>query len=127
MSIAPLLTKCLTCWKDWPGQPERLGQIVKTASSGLTTGVPQIGHSLGGMTRRAPSPSADRSVAAASHSPHRGSLTLRGGRILSPLLRMGPRPCDVLTPPRASMRRHFVKMHGLGNDFAIFDMHVLRD
>jgi diaminopimelate epimerase len=37
---------------------------------------------------------------------------------------MGPRPCDVLTPPRASMRRHFVKMHGLGNDFAIFDATV---
>ena len=36
MSIAPLLTKCLTCWKDWPGQPARLGQIEKTASSGLT-------------------------------------------------------------------------------------------
>ena len=49
MSIAPLLTKCLTCWKDWPGQPARLGQIVKTASSGLTVGVPQAGHFFGGF------------------------------------------------------------------------------
>ena len=40
MSIAPLLTKCLTCWKDWPGQPARLGQIVKTAPSGFTVGGP---------------------------------------------------------------------------------------
>ena len=46
MSIAPLLTKCLTCWKVWPGQPVRLGQIVKTLSSGLTVGVLQIGHLL---------------------------------------------------------------------------------
>ena len=53
MSIAPLLTKCLTCWKDWPGQPERLGQIVKTASSGLTVGVPQAGHFFGGFGLRA--------------------------------------------------------------------------
>ena len=49
MSIAPLLTKCLTCWKDWPGQPARLGQIVKTASSGLTVGVSQAGHLAGGL------------------------------------------------------------------------------
>ena len=54
MSIAPLLTKCLTCWKDWPGQPERLGQIVNTASSGLTVGVPQAGHFFGGFGLRAP-------------------------------------------------------------------------
>ena len=53
MSIAPLLTKCLTCWKDWPGQPERLGQIVKTASSGLTVSVPQAGHFFGGFGLRA--------------------------------------------------------------------------
>ena len=49
MSIAPLLTKCLTCWKDWPGQPDRLGQIEKTASSGFSTGVPQAGHFFGGF------------------------------------------------------------------------------
>ena len=49
MSIAPLLTKCLTCWKDWPGQPALLGQIVKTAPSGLTVGVPQAGHFFGGF------------------------------------------------------------------------------
>ncbi len=54
MSIAPLLTKCLTCWKDWPGQPARLGQIVKTAPSGLTVSVPQAGHFLGGFGLRAP-------------------------------------------------------------------------
>ena len=53
MSIAPLLTKCLTCWKDWPGQPERFGQIVKTAPSGLTVGVPQAGHFFGGFGLRA--------------------------------------------------------------------------
>ena len=54
MSIAPLLTKCLTCWKDCPGQPARLGQIVKTASSGLTVSVPQAGHLFGGFGLRAP-------------------------------------------------------------------------
>ena len=53
MSIAPLLTKCLTCWKDWPGQPARLGQIVKTAPSGFTVGVPQAGHFFGGFGLRA--------------------------------------------------------------------------
>ena len=53
MSIAPLLTKCLTCWKGWPGQPARLGQIVKTASSGLTVSVPQAGHFFGGFGLRA--------------------------------------------------------------------------
>ena len=53
MSIAPLLTKCLTCWKDWPGQPVRLGQIVKTAPSGLTVSVPQAGHFFGGFGLRA--------------------------------------------------------------------------
>ena len=53
MSIAPLLTKCLTCWKDWPGQPARLGQIVKTAPSGLTVSVPQAGHFFGGFGLRA--------------------------------------------------------------------------
>ena len=35
MSIVPRETKCLTCWKVWPGQPRRLGQIVNTASLGL--------------------------------------------------------------------------------------------
>ena len=54
MSIAPLLTKCLTCWKDCPGQPARLGQIVKTLSSGFTVGVPQAGHFFGGFGLRAP-------------------------------------------------------------------------
>ena len=52
MSIAPLLTKCLTCWKDWPGQPERLGQIVKTESSGLIVSVLQAGQRFGGLARR---------------------------------------------------------------------------
>ena len=52
MSIAPLLTKCLTCWKDWPGQPARLGQIVKTAPSGFTVSVPQVGHFFGGFGLR---------------------------------------------------------------------------
>ena len=47
MSIAPRLTKCLTCWKVWPGQPVRFGQIVNTASSGLTVGG-AAGGALGG-------------------------------------------------------------------------------
>ena len=51
MSIAPLWTKCLTCWKTCPGQPVRFGQIVQTPS-GFTVGVPQIGHSLGGRAFR---------------------------------------------------------------------------
>ena len=53
MSIAPLLTKCLTCWEAWPGQPLRLGQIVNTESSGLTVGVSHFGHRFGGLGLRA--------------------------------------------------------------------------
>ena len=49
MSIAPFETKCLTAWNSWPGHDARLGQIVKTASSGLTVGVPQAGHFDGGF------------------------------------------------------------------------------
>ena len=37
------------CWNCWPGQPVRLGQIVKTPSSGFTVGVPQSGHFFGGF------------------------------------------------------------------------------
>src|SRR5436305_10350721 len=48
MSIAPLLTKCFTAWKIWPGQDARFGQIVHTPSSGLIVGVPQAGHFSGG-------------------------------------------------------------------------------
>ena len=55
MSIAP--RKCLTSWKFWPGQPRRLGQIVQTESSGLTVGVPQIGHFFGGRALRSRLPS----------------------------------------------------------------------
>ena len=47
MSIAP--RKCLTSWNVCPGQPRRLGQIVHTESSGLTVGVPHIGHFFGGL------------------------------------------------------------------------------
>ena len=54
MSIAPLLTKCLTCWNDCPGQPVRLGQIVKTPSAGFTVAVPHIGHFFGGFGLRRP-------------------------------------------------------------------------
>ena len=54
MSIAPRLTKCLTCWKTCPGQPERFGQIVKTPSSGFTVGVPHAGHFFGGFGLRRP-------------------------------------------------------------------------
>jgi hypothetical protein len=36
------------CWKFWPGQPRRFGQIVNTESSGLTVGVPHAGHLFGG-------------------------------------------------------------------------------
>ena len=50
MSITP--TKCFMSWKLWPGQPRRFGQIVKTAPSGLTVGVPHAGHSFGGLTFR---------------------------------------------------------------------------
>ena len=55
MSIAP--RKCLTSWKFWPGQPRRLGQIVHTESSGLTVGVPHIGHFFGGRALRSRLPS----------------------------------------------------------------------
>ena len=48
MSIAPLLTKCLTAWNSWPGHEARLGQIVQTPSSGLIVGVPHDGHFAGG-------------------------------------------------------------------------------
>src|ERR687885_557205 len=49
MSMVPLATKCLTCWKTCPGQPLRLGQRVHTPSSGLTVGVPHAGHRSGGF------------------------------------------------------------------------------
>ncbi len=51
MSIAPLLTKCLMCWRTCPGQPLRFGQIVQTPS-GLTVGVAQTGHFFGGLALR---------------------------------------------------------------------------
>src|ERR1700753_1651154 len=53
VSLAPLETKCLTDCQFWPGQPVRFGQIVKTESSGLTVGVPQLGHFFGGFGLRA--------------------------------------------------------------------------
>ena len=48
MSIAPREAKCLSSCHCWPGQPARLGHLVKTASSGLTVGVSQDGQRSGG-------------------------------------------------------------------------------
>src|SRR3954453_1770342 len=48
MSIAPREAKCLSSWNCRPGQPPRLGHIVKTRPSGLTVGVPHDGHVAGG-------------------------------------------------------------------------------
>src|SRR5881398_1793394 len=49
MSMAPLLTKCFTAWKIWPGHDARFGQIVQTPSSGLIVGVLQAGQRSGGL------------------------------------------------------------------------------
>ena len=48
-SMSMTAAKCLMCWKTCPGQPRRFGHIVKTASAGLTVGVPQRGHLAGGL------------------------------------------------------------------------------
>ena len=53
MSIAPREAKCLRSWNCWPGQPARLGHLVKTASSGLDRRRVAGRAALGRLGRRA--------------------------------------------------------------------------